>query len=94
MYGDKTMTIHYGVDTVDARFAPQGQCPQHKIWQYCPVSEQIRQSEREKVLDKLERLLCAHHKYVGSYRVITGTNEEIYDELFDAMQDLRHKDGE
>jgi hypothetical protein len=45
------------------------------------------------VLDELERLLCAHHKYVGSYRVITGTPEEIYDELFDAMQALRQQAG-
>jgi hypothetical protein len=37
---------------------------------------------------------CAHHKYVGSYRVITGTPEEIYDELFDAMQALRQQAGE
>ena len=46
-------------------------------------------TERDKVLDILEQLLCARHKYVGSSRVITGTPEEIYDELFDAMQALR-----
>lgn len=51
--------------------------------------ELARSSAVEKVLDKLEQLLCAHHKYVGSYRVITGTNEEIYDEMFDAMQEFR-----
>jgi hypothetical protein len=49
----------------------------------------IRKDERDKMVDKLELLLCSHHKYVGSYRVITGTPEEIYDELFDAMQELR-----
>jgi hypothetical protein len=49
----------------------------------------IRKEGMDKVLNKLEQLLCAHHKYVGSYRVITGTPEEIYDELFNAMQDLR-----
>jgi uncharacterized protein (UPF0297 family) len=69
-------------------------CPQNKIWQHCPAAEQIRKQERDKVLDELERLLCAHHKYVGSYRVITGTPEEIYDELFDAMQALRQQAGE
>jgi len=26
-------------------------CPQNKIWQHCPVAEQIRKQEREKVLD-------------------------------------------
>lgn len=51
--------------------------------------ELARSSAVERVLDKLEQLLCAHHKYIGSYRVITGTNGEIYDEMFDAMQDFR-----
>jgi len=26
-------------------------CPQNKIWQHCPVAEQIRKQERDKVLD-------------------------------------------
>jgi len=26
-------------------------CPQNKIWQHCPVAEQIRKEERDKVLD-------------------------------------------
>jgi len=51
--------------------------------------DKIEWEERCKVLNKLEQLLCAHHKYVGSYRAITGTKEEIYDELFGAMQELR-----
>jgi len=57
----------------------------------------IRKAERDKwdkAMDRLEQLLCAHHKYVGSYRVITGTSEEIYDELFSAMQEIRQKEGE
>jgi len=28
-------------------------CPQNKIWQHCPVAEQIRKQERDKVLERL-----------------------------------------
>ena len=70
---------------------PKGDTKDLKVWkEYWEQHDAvIRQDERKKVLDILEQLLCARHKYVGSSRVITGTPEEIYDELFDAMQAIR-----
>ena len=70
----------------------QKQCPHWKIQSLTleyGCSKPTPTTERDKVLDILEQLLCARHKYVGSSRVITGTPEEIYDELFDAMQAIR-----
>ena len=35
---------------VDIVQSERDTCPQNKIWQHCPVAEQIRKQERDKVL--------------------------------------------
>ena len=38
---------------VDIVQSERDTCPQNKIWQHCPVAEQIRKQERDKVLDEV-----------------------------------------
>ena len=54
------MTLSKIIDDIHSRPYISQQsftCPQNKIWQYCPVAEQIRQAERDKMLDIVDKLI-------------------------------------
>ena len=71
--------------------APEAPCPQHKIWQHCPVAGEIARKAREDVLDKVITWKRKH----GYWFTINGiSGEKRYhfepDRFEEFIKEIRH----
>jgi len=87
----RLFTVDQVVDIVQSE---RDTCPQNKIWQHCPVAEQIRKQERDKVLEDLEKDMHEHYDFVAAQYNIQGGayyrgRKELYEQIFEKLVELQ-----